>query len=128
MSVEFYMMRRDIPDDCAYDVCREPGDTFYDEPKGIRVSVSYWYDKDKALQNEYPALYPDYFKGKRCKQVSYRLSMAIRKCRSKELKRYRGYYSTEDARLRRINRMLTDLSKVLQVCINHPDWKLVLES
>ncbi|NEG55420.1 hypothetical protein [Bifidobacterium platyrrhinorum] len=133
MSVKFYMMRKDIPDDCRYDVCQD-ADTGayysvcysdYCDAKGYRVSVSYLHEDE--LKAEYPALYPAFFEGKKCKQVTYRLGLALRKCRANELKHYVGYLNTDD-RLYRINRMLSGLSQVLKICLDHPDWKLVTES
>lgn len=123
MSVRFYMLRRDIPDDCAYDVCADETAIIFDA-KGLYVDVTYLYD-DK-LEAKYPALYPDYFEGKKCRQVAYRLGVALRNCRAKELKRFS--YLTRDERAQRLNGMLQGLSRVLRICIDHPDWKLVLES
>lgn len=123
MSVRFFMMARDVPDRCAHRVCDDPSYMMTDSD-GVFVDVSYLYED--GLKQRYPALYPAFFEGKRCRQVTYRLNVALRNARHREL---RGYsYLTQNDRLRRLDGMLSGLSKVLQVCLDHPDWKLVVES
>lgn len=122
MSVDFYLCRPDIPDDCVYELHMDWQDCHqgYDEPKVIRVKVTYLYDD--TLEARWPALYPDYFAGKRCRQVSYRLGCALRNAR-----RWRKDGLDWDD-MRRLDSMLAGLSTVLKICLDHPDWKIRTES
>lgn len=129
MSVDFYIFRSDIPDDCAYDICSDHGwyssGYEYDTAKGYRVIVTYQYDDN--LEAKYPELYPDWFEGKTAADVTDTLPSVIRKCRAKELKGF-NEYANFDKDKQRLSGMLYSLSNVVKVCLDHPDWKLVLES
>lgn len=126
MSVDFMIFRADIPDDCAYELCKDYGyygGYDYDTAKGCRVNVGYLYDDE--LKAEYPELYPDWFEGKTAADVADTLPSVIRKARAKELKGFNEYMSPDR---RRLSGMLYSLSSVVKVCLDHPDWKLALES
>lgn len=125
MSVDFYLYRPDIPADCLYELATDwedwnPEAIGFGEAVVVRVKVAYLYDD--RLCEKYPALYSDYFDGKRCRQVTYRLGVALRNVRAHELRRF-----PPDVRVR-ASRMLSGMSCVMHVCMDHPDWKIRTES
>lgn len=126
MSVDFLIYRPDIPEDCAYELCRDyeySSDYEYEDAKGVRVKVTYVYEDE--LKAKYPELYPDWFEGKMGLQVTETLPNVIRKARAVEL---RDYGRSMDKRLQRLSGMLYSLSNIVKVCLDHPDWKLVTQS
>ncbi|KAA8827210.1 hypothetical protein [Bifidobacterium myosotis] len=128
MSVDFLIYRPDIPADCAYELCKDYGyygGYDYDTAKGYRVNVGYLYDDE--LETEYPELYPDWFEGKTGAEVADTLPSVLRKARAKELKGFNEYMDFNKDK-QRLSGMLNDLSSVVKVCLDHPDWKLALES
>lgn len=129
MSVCYYALRKDIPDDCAYDVC---DDVEYEYSRGVRLDVTYLYDDD--IKTRYPELYADWLDGKTAGEVAKTLHSVILRARAKEFRDYSPLHGNEhkwldrDDHMRRLNSMLNGLSRLVMVCTNHPDWKIVAES
>lgn len=130
MTVRFYMMRKDIPDDCAYDVCKDMDAYTFSQSgygpvvNGVRLNVSYLWDD--LLQSRYPQLYPDYLDGKTGRRIGGMLARKIISCRRRELHGLSDWMLKDDKR--RLGIMLSGLNEVAHVLADHPDWKLVLES
>lgn len=131
MSVAYYVLREDIPDDCASYVCEDYGyETDYS--KGVRLDVTYLYDDD--IQAKYPELYADWLDGKNAGTVANELHKVILRARVKEFRDYSPLHENTrrwlavDDRKQRLNTMLNGLSRLGWVCANHPDWKIVAES
>lgn len=144
MSVTIYVMRKDIPPDCAYYVCK-PWDEYpysYSEwdtgMLGVTVELSYFI-QDPAyrehLRSTYPRLYPDYLDGKTGRQIGGTLTRTINRCRRRELhgrdeRTFRRQHQSGDRTddTSRLALLLTGIRHVAQALEDHPDWRVTVES
>lgn len=127
MSVDIYVYRPDIPEDCVRAVCEDEYYGPFDRPeyaqpeRAYRFSVSYW--NARALCEKYPALDYGYLNGKTGRDIMDELGKAAVEAR---MECYREPQSVE-GHASRMN-LVSNLANLAGFLIVHPDWKVMVRS
>lgn len=133
MSVDFYVYRPDVPDDLATRVATDYAERFsgYDPLACVRLNVPFLYDD--ALEERWPALYPDYYENedgtpKLVKDLRDGLNTAIQDTRRQQLLFVKREYWPAEYQGRRWRSQLSGMRELLTVMDEHPDWKILTQS